>query len=971
MKKASVSSERPQGAVCFAQVLNDELAEIAKLRTRRGVPDNSPPLTEDPYDEKNAPSVFRAAANMKLFGLAFSGGGIRSATFNLGILQGLAKHSLLRKVDYLSTVSGGGYIGAWFTSWIKRARSFDAVQGALHPYRSEQAKELKGKEAPEIGFLRDYSNYLTPRLGLFGADTWTAIAIYLRNLLLNQTTVVLALCSILILPRLLAYFIVRAGKSLPSVTLLLSFLPLLAVIVFLLNMRLLAYEPKGKARFPVYARQGSIVLLIVAPLLLFAWISVSRLVYRPVDCPWWRWGLWGGLLWFGIWVIAGLRARGGNELWQVEEGKTLPWAVLFLAPLAAGFVGGLLLFAALEVLRSWSNSLDGNLNSGNWLVLTFGAPLVLIVLLLTVTLHVGFMGRFFRDRGREWFGRVGAWLLICSLGWVLLWAFSVYAPLSAVWLWVNKMKWTASGVGLGWVISTLAGILAGKNPNTGSPESRSKTDLLLSVTPYVFAIGLIVLLSVGSQYLLVRAIGTVEAKLALGSLVSGAAWYPDAAYQAYWEIVSGTTHRPLLYFFLACAAGAWLMAWRVDLNEFSMQRFYRNRLVRCYLGASNKDRKPNPFTGLDQNDDLPLADLSSHNATYQGPYHLINSTLNLVGGSELAWQERKAEPFLLSPKYCGFDVWLEKRKADDAHKNEGAEEFGFRPTLSYVYPTKRTDKPGGFYVGTAMATSGAAVSPNMGYHSSPALAFLLTLFNVRLGFWAGNPRNKATWQKPGPTKAGLWYLLAELLGFTDDTSAYVYLSDGDHFENLAIYELVKRRCRFIIACDAGADSDLKFGDLANAIRKCRTDIGVDIEIKTKPISLEKEDKKEESFSHWHCAVGKIRYDLLDSDPKAGISAEPGILVYLKASLTGDESVDILNYKKAHDSFPHETTADQWFSESQFESYRTLGIHVIDTLVEPLLDKDKPLDPGIPLNRLFGRLEECWKSPVKTVTHHLK
>src|SRR5947209_3516800 len=119
-------------------------------------------------------------------GLAFSGGGIRSATFNLGVLQGLAKYGLLKRLDYLSTVSGGGYIGSWLIKWILRD-GVDQVEkelgGKVHP----------GEEPAPVNFLRDYSNYLTPRTGFLGADTWAAVAIYLRNLLLNQTILVLFL----------------------------------------------------------------------------------------------------------------------------------------------------------------------------------------------------------------------------------------------------------------------------------------------------------------------------------------------------------------------------------------------------------------------------------------------------------------------------------------------------------------------------------------------------------------------------------------------------------------------------------------------------------------------------------------------------------------------------------------------------------------------------------------------------------
>jgi hypothetical protein len=130
---------------------------------------------------------------------------------------------------------------------------------------------------------------------------------------------------------------------------------------------------------------------------------------------------------------------------------------------------------------------------------------------------------------------------------------------------------------------------------------------------------------------------------------------------------------------------------------------------------------------------------------------------------------------------------------------------------------------------------------------------------------------------------------------------------------MGIYELVRRRCRYIICCDAEQDEDLRFDGIGNAIRKCRTDFGVDIDLPLTPL------QKENGFSRAHCVVGRIKYP--DHNQK------DGYLLYLKASLTGDEATDVLNYRSEAPHFPHQTTADQWFDESQFESYRKLGFHI--------------------------------------------
>ena len=315
--------------------------------------------------------------------------------------------------------------------------------------------------------------------------------------------------------------------------------------------------------------------------------------------------------------------------------------------------------------------------------------------------------------------------------------------------------------------------------------------------------------------------------------------------------------------------------------------------------------------------------------------------MNLVAGKKLAWQQRKAASFVFTPLYSGFEFrdddfapspasgtsenWLRKLFSPIVQLLEGSvtttlDPGGYRPTADYE---------GGLSLGTAMAISGAAASPNMGYQSSPALAFLMTVFNVRLGWWLGNPRSKRTWAAPGPA-LGLGYLMKELFGQTTGESGFVYLSDGGHFENLGIYELVRRRCSVIVACDSEQDQNMGFSGLGNAIEKCRTDFGVDIKIDVDRI---RKTKQEGAEGGRHFVVGKICYDSKSEKDAPEKLDGNGILIYIKSSVTGDEPVDILRYKAEHEHFPHQTTGDQWFDESQFESYRKLGEHVMDSVVE--------------------------------------
>ena len=378
-----------------------------------------------------------------------------------------------------------------------------------------------------------------------------------------------------------------------------------------------------------------------------------------------------------------------------------------------------------------------------------------------------------------------------------------------------------------------------------------------------------------------------------------------------------------------------------------MHSFYRDRLTRCYLGASNETRSPSPVTGFDQRDtaDLQIAQLA-YKQNYPGPIPIFCCAMNITLGEDLAWQERKAASFAFTPFYSGYTVgWTGEKK--DLHFN------GFVPTeFLYQADPNQARAMGGPNLATVMAASGAAVSPNWGYHTNPATAFLMTMFDVRLGLWVPNPRrSKVAGQKLGlKPKDGIpasplfapWWLTSELLGSVDDTSKYVYLTDGGHFDNMGLYELVRRRCYKIVICDAEEDGAYVYEGIGDAIRKCRIDFGAEIELDFSQVSPNTKSK----LSPAHVITGTIRYP--ETPP-----GEAGHVVYIKASLTGKEATpiegeppakpvtgsvtlpdvpgDVQNYKLQHQHFPHDSTADQWFTESQFESYRRLGERVIEGL----------------------------------------
>ena len=169
----------------------------------------------------------------------------------------------------------------------------------------------------------------------------------------------------------------------------------------------------------------------------------------------------------------------------------------------------------------------------------------------------------------------------------------------------------------------------------------------------------------------------------------------------------------------------------------------------------------------------------------------------------------------------------------------------------------------------------------------------------------------------------LWEMLSKL----DETHRCVNLSDGAHIENLAAIELLRRRCKYIIIGDGEADPHLHFSGLATLMRCAYIDLGIDIKIDLDAIRLRKPngdgDDGATSGAHW--TLGTITYPSKARNGKG----EEGYLLYLKSSFSGDESEMIREYRHRNPAFPHQSTADQFFDEDQFEAYRALGHHIAE------------------------------------------
>jgi hypothetical protein len=471
-----------------------------------------------------------------------------------------------------------------------------------------------------------------------------------------------------------------------------------------------------------------------------------------------------------------------------------------------------------------------------------------------------------------------------------LFTIAVYFPCYWQRFLASHEKLTLSGA-LVWVASTAYGVLFGKSGSSGlsvlNATNRQKLwHYLARVTPYIFILGWLLGLSLLASILCAWMTGRGETRLS----------FPSELY------FSPTV--PLVCLLLL--VGAMALSWRVDINEFSSHYLYRNRLIRCYLGASVPGRNAQPFTGFSNLDNFPLTALQiPKNPTDlkdARPLPIVNTSLNVVRGKELALQSRKARSFAFTPLYGGFTRQV----------------TGGRDWQSFFGPTGEAccQRPGykaGITLGTSIAISGAAASPNMGSYSEPSLAFLMTLFDVRLGWWMGNPRRQS-WKRGSPV-IGFGRLLCELLGTTSDDSDYLYLSDGGHFENLAIYELVRRRCKLIVACDASCDENYKFADLHNAMERCCTDFGVSITLEDEDL-LKPTGPQDQVRSKRHFLTGTIHYP--------GSPGEQGKIIYIKSTLVAGDPEDVLAYSKVNPHFPHDTTANQWFDEAHFENYRALG-----------------------------------------------
>jgi hypothetical protein len=918
-------------------VLDEELDDIW-LRRRRAADPDAPvgTPTEQELDE----------IRQSLCGLALSGGGIRSATFALGVLQALHARGVLPVFDYLSTVSGGGFTGGWWTAWLcrqKRTALFPTDE-KIEPQRApEYVAATAGKArlhesslnaaSDPIHHLRLFSNYLTPRRGLFSSDAWRSVAVVSRNLLTTWLVLVPILFAAVLAGQVMLFALQSADKTTGERKDIYAshsfFVDRPAPLTPLIPPQPGAMRASEEARKD-YEKKYAQFTKASEEHEKQSKLHRQALNGRFALAGWvigavWLSGIVMGTAWFltlesehGLrWLAFSALALGAFVVFAISAASVSlghsPWPTFAAARDAVMTPRSaiLLVVALIPILSLWRALRPGSGDPlevrRNHLVREHGRWLIAFSV-VTLTITISWFGHeivdYLRDQDRttltDYVVRVTGWLT--GLAAILGAAFTAFkaAPSGGTEVGTKEKPWLASR-------------------------------LIFALTPPLFLFVLGVLCAWASRHVLMK-INPSHPSALVGAIIAGTL---VAAVIMFVELRDYRITRALFHLararqlfvgvviVLAMLAGlhglapdswvavdmgvallgavlAWVvtLGWMIDPNALTLHLLYRSRLVRAYLGASNEKRKDRAAEISDavSDDDITLSEIDT--CARGGPYPLVNTTLNLVGGRDLVTAQRSAASFTFSRKYCG------------------SARTGYRPTREYMSNQ--------LTLGTVVAVSGAAASPNMGSITpTSSQAMLMTLFNVRLGYWLPTP-NKEVWQS---AQARLWpyYMLREFLSQTNDTATYCYLTDGGHFDNTGLHALVERGCRFIVVVDDGADPKPCFEDMGNAIRRCRIDFGAEICFEVGGFMR----GKDTGYATRRFAIGTVRF----STPHARAlrwrwdetGAPPtGVIVWLKPTLKGDEPADVRQYALENAAFPQQPTADQWFGESQFESYRKLG-----------------------------------------------
>ena len=860
-------------------------------------------------------------------GFALSGGGIRSATFCLGVFQALSRLGLLHRIDFLSTVSGGGYFGGFLGALISRAVPGGEAEGV-----ARAADTLSDSQSPPMRWLRENGRYMAPN---GSGDEILAGAVYLRNLVavhvVLATEIVLALSAAALVRAVplsdwWAAHVAPAGGTWRR--LLLGFAtPSLwwsPYVVIPVVLALLVAFPLGWAYWFVQREKKELRTFSDYA----AWPTGALVCVASIVMAWW----------------------GPREPWVF-------WTAIFFASTSAMALAWWRLANRLYEVGREGNGREGRAEAGD--------PFI-------------DRERFTRSALSRWLAG-SLWAAIWLGGFALIDSFgqSIYAWWCATRF--SELTALLTGGGLLALLAALRQLAMGLSQGPGGRRLSLPRALLTGAVAALATVSLLVTLSAVTH-------GIAWA----GRTPEVSAWRASVTPQQVpvvvdlpsGRIVAQTPPAPAVRFSETAATMnlAWLgvlVAATLVLtllfghtlkfvNQSSHQALYSARLTRAFLGASNPRR-----TGGVQTSDVtePLAGDDIGWGLYRphlkgGPLHIVNVTINetVMGESGIEQRDRKGIPMAIGPSGLSAGLryhalWPDTGSTDRVLPLAGSREgfhlfFGKQP---------RDHRVEALSLGSWVAISGAAFTTGLGHQTSLSLSLLLGLANIRLGYWWDShvhPRDRGD--------AGRRETLGPLLNWALPVQSHLfqeffarfygphrrrwYLSDGGHFENTACYELIRRRVPFIVVCDDGRDLDYTFEDLGGLIRKARIDFDADIRLLGRQeidglvdpalsaligtpaeFAGQADAARHRGLStdccRAHALLAWVHYD---GEPRPG-----SLILFLKPSLTGDEPLDVLQYRQQHDQFPQESTVDQYFDEAQWESYRELGEHIGMKLFGPV------------------------------------
>ena len=844
------------------------------------------------------------------WGLALSGGGIRSATFALGVLQSLCRVRpaiaqtpdeknalpLLARFDYLSTVSGGGYVGAFLSALFRpaaaRGATGDVVKDAAEARRmSDEAYDRLAIDPPgrmtidtaadtkdlPLRWLRENGRYMAPS---GTGDLFYAACLQVRNWCAVQYVIGITLLAVAL-----------AGMTFRAAT---QWWIDADALWGLIRLTEASMQPDGPGEIwwsPWFWSALLITGLLAVPIGVAYWFTYRAQADEPLSRRIMTSPVMAALLLLACVAALTQRAFVKPVVDPVAYGFTWVAAVLLLAVAVHRFSGGN------------SAPLAGQrVKLTRWLAATLRLALGVTLLGLVETI-----GQTLYLLLTDHFSRESPALSISALA--------------------------AAAAALLPLIRKIASMATSDKPGGGLPK--------LSTGPLLAVVAaLLVLLLATFWYVLAATLffGGENPLLILSIR-------PDMPVITA-PLAAGGGKAYLIALLLTtlvavCSAGYFTGF----LNLSSLATLYSARLTRAYLGASNLKRFA---TGVDsghrdvaephaQDDFRPTP---YYDSTHYGPLHLINVTINSTtgAGDNLTQMDRKGLPLAITPAGISVNgaeplpfVGAADVPADaTAAKHAAGAAAGRKPAS--VAGEQLT-------IGQWIGISGAAFSPGIGRGTNLGMAAVCTLANVRLGYWWNSRKERTNViDNLSALVCNQRFLLREMRGrFFGTAHRHWYLTDGGHFENTAVYELLRRRCEVVMTCDDGADGNYEFEDLANLMRLARIDFGADFAVMSPAEAAA-------AFASAGLPLGNKASDALAGDPgqlkKArdggaqcaiayrvryrDFPSEPTLLLVIKPRLTADAPLDLLQYQATHADFPQESTLDQFFDEAQWESYRKLG-----------------------------------------------